>query len=291
VGVIRVSLSPSLLGGIPASRALGTPASSLRACGASLAASWVLRAFGASLAAPCEDWRVTGTGEWTPPPPPGAAPPAPPSPYPGAPPPGGWGVPPYAPPPRTNALAIISLVAGCAQFFVCLVGSIVAVVTGHIARRQVKRTGEQGSGFALAGLILGYVGLGLTALGIAGAAIFVFGFSGTIAEHEVRDDARDFGRAIVREAAVAERPPRDPSLLRLVYVSQHGFTGGCCDDNRIRLADGTPVENATVVDWVRAGWRLEFSKTVFYTRHACLTVPAEVTQIPVVVNGRCDGSS
>jgi hypothetical protein len=169
--------------------------------------------------------------------------------------------------------------------------SIVAVVTGHIARRQIKRTGEQGAGFALAGLILGYVGLGLMVLGIAGFAIFVFGFSGTIAENEVRDHARDFGRAIVREAIVAERPPRDPSLLRLVYVSQRGFNGSCCDDNHIRLADGTPVENATAVDWQRAGWRLEFSQTVFYTRHACLTVPAEATQIPVVVDGRCDGSS
>ncbi len=230
---------------------------------------------------------MTGTGDWTPPPPSGAPVP-PPAPYPGAP---GWGVPPYTPPARTNALAIISLVAGCAQFAFCFLSSIVAVVTGHIARRQIKRTGEQGAGFALAGLILGYVGLGLTVLGIAGFAIFVFGFSGTIAENEVRDHARAFGRAIVREAIVAERPPRDPSLLRVVYVSEHGFNGGCCDDNRIRLADGTPVENATAPDWERAGWRLEFSQTVFYTRHACLTVPAAATQIPVVVDGRCDGSS
>ncbi len=236
---------------------------------------------------------MSDTGGWTPPPAPGApvtpqAPPQSSSPSPGAP---GWGAPPYTPPARTNALAIISLVAGCAQFFFCFVSSIVAVVTGHIARRQVKRTGEQGAGFALAGLILGYVGLALTVLAIAGFAVFVFAFSGTVAEHQVRDNTRDFGRAIVREATVSERPPRDPSLLRLVYVAQHGYAGGCCDNNRIRLADGTRVEYATAADWERVGWRLEFSQTVFYTRYVCLTVPAEVTQIPDVADGRCDGSS
>jgi len=90
----------------------------------------------------------------------------------------------------------------------------VAVVTGHIARRQIRRTGEQGAGFALAGLILGYIGLALMALGIAGFAIFVFGFSGTIAENQARDNARAFGQAVVREATLAERPPRDPSHQR-----------------------------------------------------------------------------
>jgi len=85
-------------------------------------------------------------------------------------------------------------------------------------------------------------------------------------------------------------PPRDPSLLRIVYVSETGSRSGCCDGNRIHLADGTPVWNATATDFARTGWRLEFSWTVFYTRHACLTVPAEVTQVPVVVSGRCDGS-
>ncbi|HYL50926.1 MAG TPA: DUF4190 domain-containing protein [Acidimicrobiia bacterium] len=230
---------------------------------------------------------MTATGDWTPPPSPGVPPP-PPTSYPGAP---GWGVPPYTSPPRTNALAIVSLVAGCAQFFFCFLSSIVAVVTGHIARRQIRRTGEQGAGFALAGLILGYIGLALMALGIAGFAIFVFGFSGTIAENQARDNARAFGQAVIREATLAERPPRDPSLLRIVYVSETGSRSGCCDGNRIHLADGTPVWNATPTDFARAGWRLEFSWTVFYTRHACLTVPAEVTQVPVVVSGRCDGSA
>ena len=56
---------------------------------------------------------------------------------------------------RTNGLAIASLACGLGQF---LVGplAIPAIVFGHMARKQIKRTGEQGSGMALAGLVLGW---------------------------------------------------------------------------------------------------------------------------------------
>jgi hypothetical protein len=239
---------------------------------------------------------MSDQGGWTPPPPPGPPPPgappaAPPSgPYPGA--AGGWGAVPYTPPRRTNPLAIVSLVAGCAQFLgFCVIASLVAIVTGHIARRQIKRSGEQGAGLALAGVILGYLGIVLVALAITGFAIFVFGFSADIAQHGARDDARAFGRAVVREASVAQRSPRDPGLLRLVYIGQHDVTSGCCNHDRIRLADGTPVDLATAADWERAGWRLEFSRTIFYTRDACLTVPPELTEMPVVAEGHCVGST
>lgn len=53
---------------------------------------------------------------------------------------------------KTNVLAIVSLVSA---FFI----SLVAIITGHIALNQIKKTGEQGRGLAIAGLILGYVGL------------------------------------------------------------------------------------------------------------------------------------
>lgn len=53
---------------------------------------------------------------------------------------------------KTNTLAIISLVSA---FFV----SLVAVITGHIALKQIKTRGGKGRGLALWGTILGYVGL------------------------------------------------------------------------------------------------------------------------------------
>jgi hypothetical protein len=69
---------------------------------------------------------------------------------------------------RLNPWAIVSIsfaisgVLGAACF-----GSVVAVITGHIARSQNKRTGEGGDGLALAGLIVGYIELGLFLLFIA----------------------------------------------------------------------------------------------------------------------------
>ena len=59
---------------------------------------------------------------------------------------------------RINALAVLSLVAGVAAFALgfIFVGVVVAVVTGHLARRQIKRTAERGALPALIGLILGY---------------------------------------------------------------------------------------------------------------------------------------
>jgi hypothetical protein len=56
----------------------------------------------------------------------------------------------------TNGLALASLACGLAQFIVGPPAAIPAIVLGHIARRQIKRTGEQGAGLALAGLILGW---------------------------------------------------------------------------------------------------------------------------------------
>ncbi len=65
----------------------------------------------------------------------------------------------------TNSLAIASLVCGIGQVFFWLASGIPAIVLGHIARKQIRKTGEDGDGMALAGLILGYIGLGLTVLG------------------------------------------------------------------------------------------------------------------------------
>jgi hypothetical protein len=65
--------------------------------------------------------------------------------------------PPYAPAPRANGLAVAALVCGIATFVVGLT-FVPAIICGHLARRQIRRTGERGDGMALGGLILGYVG-------------------------------------------------------------------------------------------------------------------------------------
>ncbi len=78
----------------------------------------------------------------------------------------------YAVSPPTNTLAVVSLVAGIASYVVVpVIGAILAIVTGHLARGQIRRTGEGGAGFALAGLILGYVHLVLAVIAIVAIVI------------------------------------------------------------------------------------------------------------------------
>ena len=77
----------------------------------------------------------------------------------GYPPPGAEFYPGYSPAAKTNGTAIAALATGIVGWTVVpFFASIAAVVLGHVARAQIRRTGEQGSGLALAGLILGYTG-------------------------------------------------------------------------------------------------------------------------------------
>jgi Domain of unknown function (DUF4190) len=106
-------------------------------------------------------------------PPPPATPPTPPTPPP-APPaygqqPTGYG---YQSTPRTNGLAIASLVLGIAQIFLCIIGGILALVFGYISRRQIDESGgtQGGRGMAIAGIILGWIGIGL---GIAYVVVII----------------------------------------------------------------------------------------------------------------------
>jgi Domain of unknown function (DUF4190) len=81
----------------------------------------------------------------------------------------------YAPfsPPNSTA-AIVSLVFGILSWVVLpFIAGIVAIVAGHMARNEIRNSGGQisGSGMATAGLILGYINVGLAALACVGFAL------------------------------------------------------------------------------------------------------------------------
>jgi hypothetical protein len=74
---------------------------------------------------------------------------------------------PYAPGRPTNSMAIVTLIAGIAGLTVLFfVGSIVAVITGPIARRQIAQTGEEGGGLATAGIVMGWIGIAIGGIGL-----------------------------------------------------------------------------------------------------------------------------
>lgn len=86
--------------------------------------------------------------------------------------------PPYQPAQPNSTTAIISLVAGILGLTVFPgIGSIIAVITGHMAKGEIARSGGAlgGSGAATWGLILGYIGVALLVLSVCGIVLVFMG--------------------------------------------------------------------------------------------------------------------
>jgi hypothetical protein len=132
-------------------------------------------------------------------PPPGYAPPGPPGQWPGQYPQPGYGPPqpygappqygqpPYGQPPQynyqgygqpqsraTNGMAIASMVLGILWLY--WVGSILALIFGYIARSQIRQRNEGGNGMAIAGIVLGWIGVGTLILVIILAAAGTYSY-------------------------------------------------------------------------------------------------------------------
>jgi hypothetical protein len=70
--------------------------------------------------------------------------------------------------PALNSTAVASLTCGVAVFLTMGLTAVPALVLGHSARRQVRRTGERGDSMALTGMALGWAGVALLAVALAG---------------------------------------------------------------------------------------------------------------------------
>lgn len=75
----------------------------------------------------------------------------------------------FPPPQRTSGYAIASLVLGIAGFVVCpLIPSILAIIFASKAQDEIRTSPNVGGdGFATAGKVLGWIGVGLVLLAIA----------------------------------------------------------------------------------------------------------------------------
>jgi Domain of unknown function (DUF1707)/Domain of unknown function (DUF4190) len=87
------------------------------------------------------------------------------------------------PVPKTNGFAIASLACGIGQFMFGPLATIPAIVFGHMARSQIRRTGEQGAGMALAGLILGWAAVILAVAVLLIGVTVAVGMHGTMHVH------------------------------------------------------------------------------------------------------------
>ena len=132
---------------------------------------------------------------------------------------------PYGQPQPTDGKAIASLV--CGIVWVWGLGSIAAVILGHLSRSEAKKQNRPASGMALAGLILGYVGI-VGAICLISA--FAIGFGTTVESvgsaqiltaGDVRSELRELSKAEEAYFTDNNSYTQDRSAL-----STYGYSGG-----------------------------------------------------------------
>ena len=83
----------------------------------------------------------------------------------------------------TSTLAIVSMVAGILGFTLFpVIGTIVALITGYMARKETRAIPPtaSGDGLATAGIIMGYVHIGLFVVIICCVIVYFVGVAGFI---------------------------------------------------------------------------------------------------------------
>ena len=84
----------------------------------------------------------------------------------------------YPTSPPTSTMATVSLIAGILGFFILpLLGSIIALITGYMARQETRAVPPKasGDGMATAGIVMGWIQIGLAVIGVC-CVIAYFGF-------------------------------------------------------------------------------------------------------------------
>ncbi len=88
------------------------------------------------------------------------------------PPPPQWG----QQPPRSSGEAVAALVLGICGFLVCpLVCHVLALIFGYRARREIDASNGaiSGRGMAVAGIVMGWIGVALSVLGIVAFIVLI----------------------------------------------------------------------------------------------------------------------
>ncbi len=89
-----------------------------------------------------------------------------------------------------NTLAVVSVASALS-----IVGALIAVITGHIALKQIKASGESGRALAITGTVLGYVHLaGWIIFGILGVITKVLIISGVFGLQPMGPEFYEFER-------------------------------------------------------------------------------------------------
>lgn len=161
--------------------------------------------------------------------------------------------------PETSGKAIASLVTGL--LFFILPSAIAAIVLGHIARSDIRKSGGrlQGSGIALGGLILGYMGVLIMPLVLIIAAIAI--------PNLLR------ARIAANEASTVQAL-RTIVAAELHYAESHPDSGFTCDWSALVSAE---LLNPKLAHGPRNGY-------VISLQNCAGTTSYQVTARPAVLN-------
>jgi hypothetical protein len=66
-------------------------------------------------------------------------------------------------------MAIASMVLGILWLY--WIGTILALIFGYVARKQIRERNESGGGMAVAGIVLGWVGIGVAVILVIGLVV------------------------------------------------------------------------------------------------------------------------
>jgi multidrug efflux pump subunit AcrB len=82
---------------------------------------------------------------------------------------------------QTSSLAVVSLISGIASFFIVpMLGAIVAIITGNLAKKEIRQSAGRLTGEDMArwGVILGWVNVALALIGICLVVLSILGVIG-----------------------------------------------------------------------------------------------------------------
>lgn len=82
---------------------------------------------------------------------------------------------------QSSSMAVISLIAGIASFFIVpLLGAIAAVITGGMAKKEIRQSGGRISGLGMAnwGVALGWINIAFSVIGLCFGLLMMLGVIG-----------------------------------------------------------------------------------------------------------------
>jgi hypothetical protein len=77
----------------------------------------------------------------------------------------------FPPPTTTNGYCIAALACAIGGLFSCGIGFVLGIVFGVIGKNRVAQTGERGHGLAIAGIVIGAIGVVLAVVVVIAAIV------------------------------------------------------------------------------------------------------------------------